>query len=46
VIAILCLLLPDAVAIITFFIITAVLIFVPVIYSYRLFKKNKEAGSA
>ena len=46
VIAILCLLLPDTVAIITFFIIIAVLIIVPVIYSYRLFKKNKEAGSA
>lgn len=46
VIAILCFLLPDAVAMILFFILTVVLILVPVIYSYRLYKKNKEAESA
>jgi len=45
VIAILCLLLPDTAAIVLFFILTVVLILVPVIYSYRLFKKNKEAES-
>jgi uncharacterized membrane protein len=46
VIAILCFLLPDVVAVILFFILTIVLILVPVIYSYRLYKKNKEAESA
>lgn len=42
-IAILCLLLPDAISLIIFFILTAVLIVIPVVYSYRLYKKNKEA---
>ena len=46
VIAILCLLLRDSVAIVLFFILTVVLILVPVIYSYRLYKKNKEAENA
>ena len=43
--AILCLLVPDTVAIILFFIATVVLILVPVIYSYRLYKKNNQAES-
>jgi len=42
-IAILCLLLPDAISLISFFILTMVLIIIPVVYSYRLYKKNKEA---
>ncbi len=46
VIAILCFLVPDAVAMILFFLLTVVLILVPVIYSYRLYRKNKEAESA
>ena len=46
VIAILCFLLPDVVSVILFFILTIVLVLVPVIYSYRLYKKNKEAESA
>ena len=41
--AILCLLVPDTVAIVLFFIATVVLILVPVIYSYRLYKKNDQA---
>jgi uncharacterized membrane protein len=42
-IAILCLLLPDAISLILFFILTMSLVVVPVIYSYRLYKKNKES---
>lgn len=42
-IAILCLLLPDAISLVIFFILTAVLIIIPIVYSYRLYKKNKEA---
>ena len=45
VIAILCLLVPDTVAIVSFFIATMVLILVPVIYSYRLYRKNDQAKS-
>jgi uncharacterized membrane protein len=43
--AILCLLVPDTVAIVLFFIATLVLILVPVIYSYRLYKKNDQSES-
>ena len=43
--AILCLLVPDTVAIVLFFIATIVLVLVPVIYSYRLYRKNDQAGS-
>ena len=45
VIAILCLVVPDSVAIVLFFISTIILILVPVIYSYRLYRKNKQAES-
>src|SRR4030095_268456 len=41
--AILCLLVPDRFAIVLFFIATIILILVPVIYSYRLYKKNDNA---
>jgi uncharacterized membrane protein len=41
--AVLCLLLPDKVSMILFFIITVILVIVPVVYSYRLYKKNNEA---
>lgn len=41
--AVLCLLLPGKVSLILFFIITAILVLVPIVYSYRLYKKNKEA---
>ena len=43
--AILCLLVPDTVAIVLFFIAIMVLILVPVIYSYRLYRKNDQAES-
>ena len=43
--AILCLLVPDTVAIVLFFIATIVLVLVPVIYSYRWYRKNDQAGS-
>lgn len=42
-IAILCLLLPDPISLVIFFVVTAILIIIPVVYSYRLYKKNKEA---
>lgn len=45
VIAILCLLLPDAISLIIFFILTMILVIIPVVYSYRMYKKNKEAES-
>jgi len=45
VIAILCLLVPGTAAIVLFFIATIVLILVPVVYSYRLYKKNDQAKS-
>ena len=45
VIAILCLLVPGTTAIVLFFIATIVLILVPVVYSYRLYKKNDQAKS-
>jgi len=44
-IAILCLLVPGTAAIVLFFIATIVLILVPVVYSYRLYKKNDQAKS-
>ena len=40
VIAILCLVVPDTVAMVLFFVSTVILILVPVIYSYRLYRKN------
>lgn len=43
IIAILCLLLPDIISIIVFFILTAILVIIPVIYSYRLYKNMNEA---
>ena len=45
VIAILCLLVPGTAAIVLFFIATIVLILVPVVYSYRLYKKNDQDKS-
>jgi len=45
VIAILCLLVPGTAAIVLFFIATIVLILVPVVYSYRLYKKNDQVKS-
>ena len=43
IIAILCLLLPDTISLIIFFTLTMILVIIPVVYSYRLYKKNKEA---
>ena len=42
-IGILCILLPDTLSVIMFFALTLVLVIIPVIYSYRLYKNNKEA---
>ena len=42
-IAILCVLLPDTLSLIMFFVLTLVLILIPVIYSYRMYKNNKDA---
>ncbi len=42
VLAILCLLLPDTLSIIIFYTVTMVLVIIPVVYSYRMYKKNKE----
>ena len=42
-IAILCVLLPDTLSLIIFFALTVVLIIIPVIYSYRMYKNNKDA---
>lgn len=42
VIAILCVLLPDTISIFIFFAITMVLVIIPVVYSYRLYKNNNE----
>jgi uncharacterized membrane protein len=41
--AILCLLLPDKVSFIVFFIVMTILVMIPVVYSYRLYKKNNES---
>jgi len=43
VIAIVCLLLPDNISLIVFFTLTMILVIIPVVYSYRLYKKNNEA---
>ena len=40
--AVICLLMPDKIALIFFFVVTAIIIIIPCIYSYRLFKKQKE----
>jgi len=42
-IAILCLLLPDTISLITFFTLTMILVIIPVVYSYRLYRNNKDA---
>ena len=42
-IALLCLLLPDTVSLIVFFSLTMILVIIPVVYSYRLYKKNNQA---
>jgi len=42
-IGIVCILLPDTLSVIMFFALTLVLVIIPVIYSYRLYKNNKEA---
>lgn len=42
-IAILCMLLPDTFSIIIFFTLIMILVIIPAVYSYRLYKKNKEA---
>lgn len=41
VIAIMCLLLPDKAAVVAFFVLTAILVFIPMIYSYRLYRADK-----
>jgi len=43
VIAMVCILLPDTTSLILFFILTMILVIIPVVYSYRLYKKNNEA---
>ena len=43
VIAIVCLLLPDSVSMIIFLILTMVLVIIPLVYSYRLYKNKNEA---
>jgi uncharacterized membrane protein len=43
VIAFLCFLLPDTASMIMFFILTMVLVIIPLVYSYRLYKNNNEA---
>ncbi|HKZ67411.1 MAG TPA: SdpI family protein [Chitinophagaceae bacterium] len=43
VIALVCLLLPANISIITFFTLTMILVVIPIVYSYRLYKNNSEA---
>jgi len=43
VLALLCLLLPDTVSVVVFFTMTVILVIIPVVYSYRLYKTNTEA---
>jgi uncharacterized membrane protein len=43
--AVLCIVLPDKISLILFFITMLVLVIIPVVYSYRLYKKNLEAGN-
>lgn len=43
VITILCLVLPDTISIFIFFTLTMILVIIPVVYSYRLYKNNNEA---
>jgi uncharacterized membrane protein len=43
IIAVLCLFLPDKIALILFFVATMILVIIPVIYSYRLYKHKNEA---
>lgn len=43
VLALLCLLLPGTISTIVFFTLTMILVIIPVVYSYRLYKKNNEA---
>ena len=43
VIAIVCLAVPNFVSAIAFFILTAIMVFIPIIYSYRLFQAEKQA---
>lgn len=43
--SLLCLLLPDTISIIVFFTVTMILVIIPAVYSYRLYKKNKELSA-
>ncbi|MEP7373729.1 MAG: SdpI family protein [Chitinophagaceae bacterium] len=45
VIAILCPFLPETVSLVFFFIVMMILVFIPIVYSYRLYKKNNQAGN-
>jgi uncharacterized membrane protein len=45
VLAALCLLLPDRTALILFFILMVLLVFIPLVYSYRLYRKSREPGN-
>jgi len=42
IIAIVCLLLPDTVSLILFFVLTFILIIIPVVYSYRMYRNSKD----
>ena len=43
--SLLCLLLPDTISFIVFFTVTIILVIIPAVYSYRLYKKNKELSA-
>src|SRR5687767_5641982 len=43
--SLLCLLLPDIISFIVFFTVTMILVIIPAVYSYRLYKKNKELSA-
>jgi uncharacterized membrane protein len=43
VIAVLCPLLPETVSLVFFFIVMMILVFIPIVYSYRFYKKNNQA---
>ena len=44
ILAVLCLVLPDTAALVVFFVATAILVLIPVVYSYRLYQKQKIAS--
>ena len=45
VLSLLCLLLPDKISLIIFFALTMILVIIPIVYSYRLYKKTNEVGA-